>query len=99
MGHAEVISLDEVRATHHLSQWRQRLHERFDRWLDTLETHLDDTPMNLPDLSDIGSGYWHNNNYRMLPFLLAEFWLKQNHNQNGCNNSNCCSKLCTGDEL
>jgi len=31
MGQAEVISLDEVRANHHRSQLRQRLHESFAR--------------------------------------------------------------------
>jgi hypothetical protein len=53
MGHEEVISLDEVRATRHLSQLRQRLHERFDQWLDALEPYLDDTPMSLPDLTTV----------------------------------------------
>jgi hypothetical protein len=31
---------------------RQRLHERFDQWLDMLALHLDDEPMSLPDLTD-----------------------------------------------
>ena len=53
MGHEEVISLDEVRATRHLSQLRQRLYERFDQWLDALEPYLDDTPMSLPDLTTV----------------------------------------------
>ena len=53
MGHAEVISLDEVRATQHLSQWRQRLHESFDQWLDMLEPHLGDEPMSLSDLTAV----------------------------------------------
>jgi len=52
MGHAEVISLDEVRATQRLSQLRQQLHESFDQWLDTLEPHLGDEPMSLPDCTD-----------------------------------------------
>ena len=38
MGCAEVISLDEVRARKHWTTLRQRLHERFDRWLDLLES-------------------------------------------------------------
>jgi hypothetical protein len=53
MGHAEIISLDEVRATQHWSQLRQRLHERFDQWLDTLALHLDDEPMSLLDLTGV----------------------------------------------
>jgi hypothetical protein len=31
-----------MRATHHLSQLRQRLHECFDQWLDMLEPYLED---------------------------------------------------------
>ena len=53
MGHAEVISLDEVRATQHWSQLRQRLHESFDQWLDMLEPHLGDEPMSLSDLTAV----------------------------------------------
>jgi len=53
MGHAEIISLDAVRATQHGSQLRQRLHERFDQWLDTLAPSLDDEPMSLTDLTGV----------------------------------------------
>src|SRR5918996_937710 len=53
MGHAEVISLDEVRATQRLSQLRQQLHDFFDQWLDRLEPHLDDEPMSLTDLTAV----------------------------------------------
>jgi hypothetical protein len=53
MRHAEVISLDEVRATQRLGQLRQQLHEYFDQWLDSLEPHLDDEPMSLPDLTAV----------------------------------------------
>jgi hypothetical protein len=53
MGHAEVISSDEVRATQRLSQLRQQLHESFDQWLDRLEPHLDDEPMSLTDLTAV----------------------------------------------
>ena len=38
MGCAEVIALDEVRASKQWEALRQQLHERFDQWLDTLET-------------------------------------------------------------
>ena len=40
MGCIEVISLDEVRARKHWTRLRQRLHERFDQWLDRLEAAL-----------------------------------------------------------
>jgi len=53
MGQAEIISLDQVRATHHLSQLRQHLHACFDQWLDTLVPYLDDTPMKLSDLTTV----------------------------------------------
>jgi hypothetical protein len=38
VGCAEVIALDEVRARKHWTTLRQRLPERFDRWLDQLES-------------------------------------------------------------
>ena len=38
MGAAEVISFEEVRARKQWDTLRQQLHERFDQWLDTLET-------------------------------------------------------------
>ena len=53
MGQAEIISLDQVRATHHLSQLRQHLHACFDQWLDTLVLSLNDTPMKLSDLTTV----------------------------------------------
>jgi hypothetical protein len=37
---AEVISLDEVRASQARRALRDDLHERFDRWLDELEADL-----------------------------------------------------------
>jgi len=40
MGCAEVIAFDEVRARKHWATLRQRLHERFDRWLAQLESAL-----------------------------------------------------------
>ena len=53
MGQAALISLDHMRATHHLSQLRQRMHECFHQWLDMLEPSLDDKPMSLPDLTAV----------------------------------------------
>jgi len=37
MGHAKVISLEEFRQARVRAEVRQRLHERIDRWLDTVE--------------------------------------------------------------
>jgi hypothetical protein len=51
MGHAEIIPLDDIGTNHHRRQLRQILHECFDRWLDTLESDLDDTAMTLSDLT------------------------------------------------
>lgn len=53
MGHAEIIPLDDVRANQHRRQLRQRLHDCFDLWLDTLESALDTTAMTLPDLTAV----------------------------------------------
>ena len=56
MGYAEVISLDEVRARKHWTTIRQRLHERFDRWLDRLEAALPEGEPTLGQVSEtIGS--------------------------------------------
>jgi hypothetical protein len=51
MGHAEIIPLDDMRANHHRRQLRQKLHDCFDRWLDILESDLDDATMTLSDLT------------------------------------------------
>ena len=55
MGCAEVISLDEVRARKHWTTLRQRLHERFDRWLDQLEAAL---PEVAPTLGQVSETIW-----------------------------------------
>lgn len=53
MGYAEVISLAEVRARKQWDGLRQQLHERFDQWLDTLETSLPEPEAPLAQVSDI----------------------------------------------
>jgi hypothetical protein len=53
MGHAEVISLDDVRANQHRNQLRQRLHASFDCWLDTLEERMSDQPVSLSGITDV----------------------------------------------
>jgi hypothetical protein len=35
---AEIIALDDVRASRQRQTWRKQLHECFDRWLDEVET-------------------------------------------------------------
>jgi Uncharacterised protein family (UPF0236) len=55
VGCAEVISLDEVRARTHWTTLRQRLHERFDRWLDQLEAAL---PEVAPTLGQVSETIW-----------------------------------------
>jgi Uncharacterised protein family (UPF0236) len=51
MGCAEVIALDTVRARKQWETLRHQLHERFDRWLDTLETQWPELPTTLPEIT------------------------------------------------
>src|SRR5215471_3785880 len=55
MGCAEVISFDEVRARQHWTTLRQRLHARFDRWLDELASAL---PEGKPTVSQVSETIW-----------------------------------------
>ena len=55
MGCVEIISLDEVCARTHWTTLRQRLHERFDRWLDQLEAAL---PEVAPTLGQVSETSW-----------------------------------------
>ncbi len=48
---AEVIALDDVRASQQRQALRQQLHERFDRWLDELEPQLPESPPTLAQVS------------------------------------------------
>ena len=47
VGCAEVISLDDVRVRTHWTMLRERLHARFDRWLDQLEAALPEVALTL----------------------------------------------------
>jgi hypothetical protein len=51
MGAAEVIAFEKVRARKQWSTLRQQLHERFDQWLDTLETQWHEPPSTLPEVT------------------------------------------------
>jgi len=55
MGHAQVIALDEVRASQYRQALRQQLHERFDQWLDEVEAQLPDLE---PTLAQVGETIW-----------------------------------------
>ena len=52
MGCAEVISLNEVRARTRRTTLRQRLHERFDRWLARLEEALPEGELTLSQVRE-----------------------------------------------
>jgi hypothetical protein len=51
MGAAEIISFEEVRASKHWDTLRHQLHERFDQWLDTLETQWHEPPATLSEMT------------------------------------------------
>jgi len=55
VGGAEIISFDEVRARKHWTTLRQRLYERFDQWLDHLESTL---PAGEPTLGQVSETIW-----------------------------------------
>jgi len=52
---AAVIALAEVREQKQRAEYRQQLHACFDRWLDTLETHMKDPQ---PTLADLTHAVW-----------------------------------------
>jgi hypothetical protein len=51
MGAAEVIAFEEVRARKQWDTLRHQLHERFDQWLDTLETQWHEPPSTFPEVT------------------------------------------------
>jgi hypothetical protein len=50
MAPAAILSLDEFRDTQRCAEIRQRLHDRLDHWLDTLEARVKDTKPTLEQL-------------------------------------------------
>lgn len=52
MGQAEVISLDEVRASKQWASLRQHLHDYFDQWLDALEAQLPEPETTLDQITE-----------------------------------------------
>src|SRR5262249_28525393 len=51
MGAAEVIAFEEVRARKQWDTLRHQLHERFDQWLDALETQWHEPPSTLREVT------------------------------------------------
>ena len=54
MGPAEVISLDEVRASKQWASFRQQLHDYFDLWLDDLQAPLPEPETTLEQITETG---------------------------------------------
>jgi Uncharacterised protein family (UPF0236) len=79
VGCAEVISLDQVRARKHWTTLRQRLHERFDRWLDQLEAAL---PEGEPTLGQVSETIWALR--QQLTGGVAETIVHQTHQEEQC---------------
>jgi hypothetical protein len=52
MGQAEIISLDEVRASKQWASLRQQLHDTFDHWLDDLQAQLPEPETTLDQLTE-----------------------------------------------
>jgi hypothetical protein len=52
MGPAEVISLDEVRASKQWASLRQQLHDYFDLWLDDLQAQLPEPETTLEQITE-----------------------------------------------
>jgi hypothetical protein len=52
MGQAEVISLDEVRASKQWASLRQQLHDYFDQWLDALQAQLPEPETTLEQITE-----------------------------------------------
>jgi exonuclease VII large subunit len=49
---AEIIALDDVRTSQQRQALRQHLHERFDQWLDEVETQLPEANATLAQVSE-----------------------------------------------
>ena len=75
MGYAaEVIALDEVRASHQRQVRRQQLHERFDEWLDEVEAELPDPA---PTLAHVSETIWTLR--QSLTAAIAQTIIEQSH--------------------
>ena len=71
---AEIIALDEVRASRQRQAWREQLHEDFDRWLDEVETAL---PEAAPTLAGVSEAIWSRR--QSLTASIAQTMIEQRH--------------------
>ena len=76
MGHTQVSALNEVRASHQRHALRQQLHERFDQWLDEVDTHL---PEAEPTLAQVSETIWSLR--QALTADVAQTLLEQSHHK------------------
>jgi len=53
MGYAAVISLEDLREARNRAEFRQRLHERFDQWLDRVEAEVKEPKPTLAQLTEV----------------------------------------------
>ncbi|MBI1987157.1 MAG: hypothetical protein HYS70_02270 [Nitrospinae bacterium] len=53
MGQAAVISLEDLREARNRAELRQKLHERFDQWLDKMEEAMDEPQPTLAQLTEV----------------------------------------------
>jgi hypothetical protein len=79
VGCAEIIAFDEVRARKHWITLRQRLHERFDQWLDQLASAL---PEVTPTLDQVSATIWALR--QQLTGGLVETIVHQTHREEQC---------------
>ena len=53
MGYAAVISLEDLREAKSRAELRQKLHERFDQWLDKMEEAMKEPQPTLVQLTEV----------------------------------------------
>jgi hypothetical protein len=88
MGCAEVIALDQVRASKQWATLRQQLHERFDRWLDELATRLSTPQPTLTEVTQVVGDIRHR-----LTGSVTEAIVRHRHQQT-CDQSYACCPRC-----
>jgi hypothetical protein len=71
---AEIIALDDVRASQQRQALRQQLHERFDQWLDEVEAQLTEAE---PTLAQISKTIWSLR--QGLTASVAQTMIEQSH--------------------
>jgi hypothetical protein len=71
---AEIIALDDVRASQQRHALRQQLHERFDQWLDEVEAQLSEAE---PTLAQVSETIWSLR--QGLTASVAQTMIEQSH--------------------